>query len=123
MLNLVGNYEEVIKNCKVFNESVDNHEELMKKLSLFRHWYYIEELNKFAPSKFVGYQNITAEEYILETRSEDGYMDGRDTVPRLRKWFKLIPEDENEKYYKQLKEFISVYDKKPNKLGKLYYRK
>lgn len=50
-------------------------------------------------------------------------MDGRDTVPRLKKWFKLIPKEENEIYYNKLEEFLSYYDKKPNKKVQLYYKK
>lgn len=123
MLKIVESYQEVVDNSVVFHDSIDVGEEIIKKLSFFRHWYYIEEINKFALSKFIGYQNINLEEYIIRTSHEDGYMDGRDTVPRLKKWFKIIPEEENEKYYKKLEEFLSQYDKKPNKKIQLYYKK
>lgn len=123
MLNLVENYKDVLDNSEAFHNCMDNSEEIIKKLGLFRHWYYIEETNKFAPSKFIGYKDITLEEYITGTSREEGYMDGRDTVPRLKKWFKSIPEEENEIYYKKLEEFLSLYDKKPNKKVQLYYKK
>ncbi|WP_419724815.1 hypothetical protein [Terrisporobacter petrolearius] len=123
MLNLVENYKDVLDNSEVFHNGMDNSQEIIKKLAFFRHWYYIEEANKFAPSKFIGYKKITFEEYIAGTNREEGYMDGRDTVPRLKKWFKLIPEEENEIYYKKLEEFLSLYDKKPNKKVQLYLKK
>ncbi|MFL0251966.1 hypothetical protein ACJDT4_16220 [Clostridium neuense] len=44
-------------------------------------------------------------------------------VSRPKKWFKLIPKEENEIYYKKLEEFLSYYDKKPNKKVQLYYKK
>lgn len=42
MLSLVDNYKEVLNNSIVFHDNIDNSEELIKKLSFFRHWYYIE---------------------------------------------------------------------------------
>lgn len=44
-------------------------------------------------------------------------------VSRLKKWFKLIPKEENEIYNKKLEEFLSYYNKKPNKKVQLYYKK
>lgn len=123
MLGLVKTYEDVVINVKEFHDNINNAEELIKKLSQFRHWYYIEELEKFAPSKFIGYQNITVEEYVVGTSTEKGYMDGRDTVPRLKKWFEVIPDEEIEVYYKKLEAFLIQCDKRPNKKFQLYYKK
>ncbi len=73
-LDLVETYEDVVKNAKVFCDNVNDCEELRSKLSNFQHWYYIEEIDKFAPSKFIGYQDNTVEDYIFGTSSQ-GYMD------------------------------------------------
>ncbi len=123
MLSLVENYKEVLNNSIVFHDNIDNSEELIKKLSFFRHWYYIEEIGKFSPSKFIGYKNIDIEEYAIGTSYEYGYMDGRETVSCLNKWFNVIPKEEAEQYRNKLEEFLSLYSKKPNKKVKLYYKK
>ncbi|MTI71104.1 MAG: hypothetical protein FH751_12715 [Firmicutes bacterium] len=123
MLNLVKSYDEVIENSLVFHESVIEAEEIIKKLSFFRHWYYIEEMDKFVPSKFIGYKNNTLAHYNFGTSQENGYMDGRETVPHLKKWFRLIPDDKCKKYYKELQTFLEKYEKKPNKMVQLYFKK
>lgn len=58
MLKLVDKYDDVVKNAKEFHKSIENDIELNRKLSMFRHWYYIEEIDAFAPSKFIGYKDI-----------------------------------------------------------------
>lgn len=121
MLDLVDNYSEVVRNAKEFHDSIDV--DLIKKLSQFRHWYYIEEIDGFAPSKFIGYMDITIEDYKIGTSLEQGYMDGRDTVKQLKEWFQPINNENYEFYYKRLEEFLSQYDKKPNKMLQLYYKK
>lgn len=50
-------------------------------------------------------------------------MDGRDTVKQLKEWFQPINNENYEFYYKRLEEFLSQYDKKPNKMLQLYYKK
>lgn len=122
MLSLVESYSDVVRNAREFLNSIDD-EWLVNKLSLFRHWYYIEEIGAFAPSKFIGYKDITIEDYNIGTSLEQGYMDGRDTVKQLKEWFQPISNENYEFYYKRLEEFLSQYDKKPNKMLQLYYKK
>lgn len=122
MLDLVDNYSQVVRNAKEFHNSIEN-ESLIKKLSQFRHWYYIEEINGFAPSKFIGYRNITIEDYKEGTKRGQSSMDGRDTVRQLKQWFQPVNNEDFESYYKKLEEFLSNYDKKPNKMLQLHYKK
>ncbi len=67
MLDLVGSYTDVVKNAKEFHNNIDG--DLIRKLSQFRHWYYIEEIDAFAPSKFIGYKDVTVADYKEGTRS------------------------------------------------------
>lgn len=122
ILNLIDSYSDVIRNAKEFHNCIDD-EDLIKKLSLFKHWYYIEEIDGFAPSKFIGYKDITIDEYKIGTSREKGYMDGRDTVSRLKQWFKLVDDKDYELYYKKLEEHLLLYDKKPNIKLQIYYKK
>lgn len=127
MLDLVDNYSEVVRNAKEFHNNIGD-EGLIKKLSQFRHWYYIEEIDGFGPSKFIGYKDITIEDYKIGTSyklctsSEQSYLDGRDTVRQLKQWFQLINDENFESYYKKLESFLSQYNKKPNKMLQLYYK-
>jgi len=123
MLKLVDKYDDVVKNAKEFHKSIENDIELIRKLSMFRHWYYIEEIDAFAPSKFIGFKDITIDDYKIGTSPEQGYMDGRDTVKQLKQWFKLVDNVESDIYYKKLVDYLSKYDKKPNKMLKLYNKK
>lgn len=122
MLDLVDNYSEVVRNAKEFNNSIDD-ESLVKKLSQFKHWYYIEEINGFAPSKFIGYRSITIEDYKEGTKRGQSSMDGRDTARQLKQWFQPVNNEDFEFYYTKLEEFLSNYDKKPNKMLQLHYKK
>lgn len=119
MLDLVNNYSEVVINAKGFHDSIDM--DLIKKLSQFRHWYYIEEIEDFAPSKFIGYKDITREDYKEGTIHGQSYMDGRDTVRQLKEWFEPVNNEDFDYYYKRLEDFLSQYDKKPNKMLQLHH--
>ncbi|MFC4601801.1 hypothetical protein [Cohnella hongkongensis] len=67
MIELVDRLEDVIENIKQFNIDLGKCETLQKRLSNFRVWYYIESINHFGPSKFIGFKNMNCERYIIET--------------------------------------------------------
>lgn len=119
-LYLVDSISEVKNNVKHFNEDLEINEELVSKLSSFRHWYYIEELDLFGPSKFIGYKNNNWYEYSKGTNIDNGYMDGRETQEVLKVFFKEVEGGKFESLYNKLKIFIQTYDKDPNKIIKIY---
>ena len=121
MLSLVESYEDVVLNSKEFHENIGNG--LVKRLSFFRHWYYIKETDSFAPSKFIGYKDITIDEYKCGTSRNEGYMDGRDTVSNLKKWFRLADDKEYEMGLKKINKVLAEYGKKPNAKIFVYYKK
>ena len=47
----------------------------------------------------------------------------KNTVKQLKQWFKLVDNVESDIYYKKLVDYLSKYDKKPNKMLKLYNKK
>lgn len=65
-------------------------------MSHYRAWYaYKDETSNtylFAPSKYIGYQGMTARKYV-ETYV---YMDGRKTEKVLSEWFELLDESEED---------------------------
>jgi predicted HNH restriction endonuclease len=105
-LKLVESLEEVKKNIIQFNHEIEENEEMRKRfLSHYKQWYYIKELDMFAPSKFIGYKDMNADKYI----NKDGTgADGRKTELALRNWFvkKDVP-----KLLDELQERMSSYGK------------
>lgn len=110
----VSNLKEIVDNVFVFNKELPKDKTLIRKLSTFQHWYFVEELNGFGPSKFIGYKENNAEKYREGSNRISGYMDGRETVVWLKKWFRKANESEVQLLMPKLKEFLSNYDKLPN---------
>lgn len=114
---LVTTNEEVIHNIKHFNHELDLYVDgdcdksitlLVENISHYRAWYayWDEEKNKylFAPSKYIGYQNMDAKQYSELNRS---YLDGRKTEIVLANWYQTL--DENDDSYEELKSKLSDY--------------
>src|ERR1700693_1402487 len=84
----------VLSNIARFREEVERSRALQKRLAYARSWYAYQDQEgqwRFGPSKFVGYDRMTAEGYI-ET-AED--LDGRRTEAQLQQWFTAVdPESE-----------------------------
>lgn len=91
-LKLVESLDEIKKNIIQFNHDIEVNEEMRKRfLAHYKQWYYIKELDMFAPSKFIGYKDMDADKY----NNKDGTgADGRKTELALRNWFvkKEVPE-------------------------------
>ncbi|GEM_PF-901949 len=103
---LVDNLEQVKRNVVQFNHDIKENEELRKRfLSRYRQWYYIAELNMFAPSKYIGYKEMNAQKY---NNKDDTGADGRKTEAVLRKWF--IKKDKPE-LLEELRNRMLVYGK------------
>ncbi|WP_313552386.1 hypothetical protein [Pseudomonas sp.] len=111
---IVSRVSQVIENILHFKEELDGNEALQDRLSYARAWYaHKDEEGKwlFAPSKFVGYRGMTAEEYMNSDQR-----DGRITERKLAEWFTLLSEEDS--LYGELSEhlsaFLSHYDKTPS---------
>ncbi len=82
MFELVATYEDVVKNIEQFNKDLQAGRDVITQLNTFHHWYYIPDLDAFGPSKYIGYQDMTADRY---QRGKD--KDGRVTEVALQRWF------------------------------------
>ena len=102
---LVTSLTEVIENIKKFSRELASYEDgdsdryvdyVMENMSHYRAWYaYKDEKTGtylFAPSKYIGYQDMTANKYV-ETYA---YMDGRKTEKILSEWFEMLDESEED---------------------------
>jgi 5-methylcytosine-specific restriction enzyme B len=74
------------------------------------HWYYSPIYDTFGPSKFIGYDNISLEEY------NPNELDGRDTEQAINKLkeYSLLKDDQPDFqiYQKKLNQFLSLKNKK-----------
>lgn len=118
--SLVENLDDIKKNIIQFNSDLKTNKELVGTLSQFRHWYYIDGVG-FGPSKYIGYKNQNVEKYMKFKQIDDG-MDGRETEPHLKK-LGLFVETKDEKIKIDLRNFLLLHGKKPNKRSRIYVLK
>ncbi|WP_152399133.1 hypothetical protein [Paenibacillus cellulositrophicus] len=73
-------WEYIEHNMIEFYRGLQTHSMATKRFAMFSHWYYHPRLEIFAPSKFIGYQDTTHENY-------SGWGDGGQTQRILRAYF------------------------------------
>jgi len=105
----------VISNIARFGDEVRKSHALQKRLAYARSWYAYQNAEghwRFGPSKFVGYDRMTAEGY-LET-AED--RDGRRTEAQLQQWFTAVDPDSDlgAELSSALYGFLASYGKAPS---------
>ena len=50
MSTLVSEYEQVVSNVQQFNCDLRNNTDMVSQLSMFRHWYFVQEAGQFGPT-------------------------------------------------------------------------
>ena len=60
----VESYTQVVDNVHRFHDSLEEGVGIETRLSHFRAWYYVPEADLVAPSKFIGYLEMTGSEYM-----------------------------------------------------------
>ena len=106
----------VLQAIKRFEKEVRRSPDLAGRLGYARAWYACRDAKgrwRFGPSKFVGYEYLTASEYIRLSRKG---LDGRRTEAQLRRWFReLDPSSElHEQLASLLSAFLAQHDKTPS---------
>jgi len=99
-----------------FETEVDRSPRLAGRLAYARAWYACRDSKgrwRFGPSKFVGYERLSARQYIELSRKG---LDGRRTEAQLRQWFReLDPStDLYETLASLLSAFLAKHDKTPS---------
>jgi len=105
----------VLSNIARFGEEVEKSRALQKRLAYARSWYAYQDdegLWRFGPSKFVGYEGMTAVGYV--DTAED--LDGRRTEAQLQQWFTAVdPGSElGTQLSSALYRFLASYGKAPS---------
>ena len=93
---LVSKYEEVRQNVQTFNEVLKGQQSLQANLLRFKSWYYVPELDAVAPSKFIGFADMTGDYYEANRK---GGLNGGLTDPRLSRWFQGVKQGSSEYRY------------------------
>ncbi|WP_146226106.1 hypothetical protein [Phyllobacterium leguminum] len=114
MSTIVPTLTQAIRNIENFKAELDTSTELQRRLAFARAWYaYLDNTGSwlFGPSKFCGYKDMTAAEYV-----NDEPRNGRRTEKQLQSWFTQVPEDDE--LYEELSEaltaFLGQYGKPPS---------
>jgi predicted RNase H-like HicB family nuclease len=89
MLSLVTNAKQVKDAIRRFNQDLEGGDrDLAARLGYTRAWYYDPDLDRVGPSKFIAYSGMTGRKYA--TGVAEGSLDGKQTEPVLRQWFRPL---------------------------------
>jgi uncharacterized protein (DUF433 family) len=106
----VTDLKEVIENIENYQKAIRQNRKIQARVAMVWSWYAFKDETsaawKFAPSKFIGYRDATAERYLTES-GKDGEFDGRATERVLSEWFS-VP-DQDSKLERQLMEKLRVF--------------
>jgi hypothetical protein len=131
-MELISSIGQLTENIKRYNE----HGAAFAGLMPFnRSWYALrtESCWLLGPSKFIGYENLSAEEYLgrpynaemrgrVDLRDNSAMpLDGRVTEGVLKRWSELIEDGhpEYENLHSALNALCARYGKKPNSLARI----
>lgn len=106
------------QNIHRYAQELLNSKPLRDRAAYARAWYADQDSGgrwSFAPSKFVGYQFASAEEYIAAS-GKDAPPDGRMTERALEQWFEVVPLDSRlgQDLLSKLRAFLAAHGQAPN---------
>lgn len=113
-MKLAQSLDSVLDAIRRLNAELDNHPELADRLALAHAFYVLERESEspiFGFSKFVGYEKLSAEQY-LNNYTE---LDGRNTEHALKPWFDEVRPGTPEyvRLYSELEAWLNQYGKRP----------
>jgi uncharacterized protein (DUF433 family) len=107
---MVTSFEEIVENIDKYQDALRHNAEIRRRVAMVWSWYAVRDQQsggwKFAPSKFIGYHNPTAERYLAESGIEGGF-DGRITERVLSHWY--APVEANSKLQRELSEALRAF--------------
>jgi len=119
----IESYEEALKNAIAFNDALASSDVLRSRLSNFRHWYYFDEIDMFAPSKFIGYKDMNARTYEAFSVSNQNKLSGLESEEALRRIFVEASGSAKDRLIEKLSALLSRYGKSMNAMGAVHVKK
>lgn len=106
---LVTCLDEVYENIIQFNKDLEEETVIISQLTQFIHWYYLPELNLFAPSKYIGYRKMNTKKYNRGFNKS-----GVESEKILKQWFIKLERTSEESMIliDQLTDTLEKYNKK-----------
>lgn len=120
---LIDSRAQAIENIRRYRTELGESSELVRRMRNARHWYAIEEHGQwlFAPSKFVGYENNTADDYL---KGAERGRDDRETEKTLTRWFETAPQDLGVELRDALSAFLEKHEHPgPNRKANIHVLK
>lgn len=120
-LRPVNSLSQVLANVAVFDKAAKaQHQGVTRLLSHVRAWYAVPASDgtyRFGPSKFIGYEQMTADQYAKEAPR----MDVRKTEARLEAWATELTEGDPEYHavFSALEAFCFQHGAAPNRLARI----
>lgn len=113
-MKLAKSLGSVLDAIRRLNVELENHPELADRLGLAHAFYVLERESEsplFGFSKFVGYEKLSAEQYLTNY----GELDGRNTEHALKPWFDEVRHGTPEyaRLYSELETWLDKYGKRP----------
>lgn len=113
-MRIIVSPEEAATSIRQFQSEISTSTPLQERLGYARSWYVlrVDDGYLYAPSKWVGYADMTADAYVSSSRE----MDGRKTEFALKAWFDAIPRNTavHNLHLRNLGEFMSQFGKTPS---------
>jgi uncharacterized protein (DUF433 family) len=112
---VVTSPEEVVQNIATYTRSVAEHRGLAARIKQHPAWYAAKDEQgrwMFGPSKFVGYYQANAKDYLASYSRKDG----KETEPALSAWFEQVDLETalGRELHSEFKRFAERFGKTPN---------
>jgi hypothetical protein len=121
MAKIVTTELDVIRGITTFNAELEANEGLKERVAYARGWYAVRNGDdsgwSFGPSKFIGYKDLTADDYL----ASDNGLDGRKTEAQLAQWFQIVDDgtELHDELWNALVEFLEGYGKEPSRAARI----
>ena len=123
MSKLATDESQVLENINAFDREMQN-PKLAEMIAYVRHWYAIQTPEKgwiFAPSKFIGYVEMSSRKY----QGDFEELDGRKTETNLKRWFVELPPGDKlaQTLLQELRKIVAQHGKTVNSLARIHVLK
>ena len=110
MLKLSESVESVKRNIDRYWKTARENPDLIKDAAKVRQWKAYRDSDggwRFGPSRFVGYEGMTAERYIDRKKRSSGGLSGTETEKHLDQWEEGVPK--GSKLHQQLLDALADF--------------